>query len=124
MSLVSRFFTGEYCVKRASKGTYIKGRYQAGEIEEIYVSGSLQPTNARELKLNDEGNRLKQYYKFYTDEPVLVNSMATLADSDKIIIDGDEYRAMSVESWKGTDLPYYMTIVWRDPEQETDGTGV
>jgi hypothetical protein len=120
MSLVSRFFTGEYIVRRASKGYYVKGRYQAGPIEEIMVLGSLQPTNARELKLPEEGNRLKQYWKFYSDEPVLVNSPSTLADSDRVIINGDEYRAMALTSWQGTDLDYFMTILWRDPEQRSD----
>lgn len=121
MSLVERFMTGDYKVRRRKRGTYVKGRYVLGPEEEITVGGSLQPTNARELKLPEEGNRLKQYFKFYTDEIILLDSEKTLATGDKIYIDGDEYRAMSREPWRGTDLDYYMTIVWREPGQKSDG---
>lgn len=122
MSLIARFMTGTYKVIRSSQGTYIKGRYVAGPTCEICVDGSMQPSNARELKLPEEGNRLRQYFKFYTDEPVLTNNMATLASPDTVIIDGDTYRAMAPLSWKGTDLDYFMTILWRDPEQASDGS--
>jgi NADH:ubiquinone oxidoreductase subunit F (NADH-binding) len=117
MSLVSMLMTGSYTVTRMSKGTYIKGEYQAGEAQQFDVMGSLQPTNARELKLPEEGNRLKQYFKFYTDEPVFVNNTKTLADSDKILINGESFKVISVESWAGTDIPYFMSIVYREPEQ-------
>lgn len=123
MSLISRFFTNEYKVRRKRKGVYVKGRYQAGEYEEITVAGSLQPTNARELKLVEEGDRIKQYFKFYTDEPILIDNERTLGTSDTIVVDGDEFRAMSYEPWKGTRLDYYMTIIWRDPEQKSDSDG-
>jgi hypothetical protein len=122
MSLVGRFLTGSYKVRRTSKGYYVKGRYVAGPVEEIIVDGSLQPTSARELKLPEEGNRLKQYFKFYSDEPILTDSMATLAKGDVVTIDGEEFRAMSLTPWKDTDLDYFMTILWREPEQRTDQT--
>jgi hypothetical protein len=123
MTLIGRFLTGEYKVIRNSKGSYIKGRYVPGPKCEIMVCGSMQPTSARALKLPDEGNRLKQYYKFYTDERVLLNSMATLADSDIIFVNGEAYRAMELTPWEGTDLDYYMTIIWREPNQDSDGQG-
>lgn len=123
MSLIGRFLTDDYSVTRMKKGTYIRGRYVPGEQETITVAGSLQPTNARELKLPEEGNRIKQYWKFYTDEPVLVSSPKTLADSDHIMVNGESYRAMSLTTWAGTDLDYFMTVLWRDPNQTSDGNG-
>jgi hypothetical protein len=123
MTLIGRFLTGEYKVIRSGPGTYIKGRYVRGPREELMVWGSMQPSSARELKLPEEGNRLKQYWKFYTDEPIVLNSMKTLADSDHVIINGDEYRAMSLLHWQNTDLDYYMTVLWREPEQSSDGQG-
>lgn len=123
MSLVGRFLTGEYTVIRSQSGTYVRGRYVAGPTEEIKVDGSLQPSNARELKLPEEGNRLRQYWKLYSDEPVLVNSMATLAKGDKVVINGELYRAMALTSWQDVDLPYHMTVLWREPEQASDGKG-
>lgn len=123
MSLIGRFLTGEYKVIRSSAGTYVKGRYMPGPKEEIMVWGSLQPTNARELKLQEEGGRLKQYWKFYTDERIVSISMKTLADADTVIINGETYRAMAPLEWAGTDLDYFMTVLWRDPEQVDDGKG-
>jgi hypothetical protein len=123
MTLISRFLTGDYVVYRMENGTYIRGRYVEGRKKKIIVSGSLQPTTARELKLPEEGNRLKQFWKFFTDEPIVVNSMRTLADSDHVIINGDSYRAFSLTTWAGTDLDYFMTILWREPEQSSDGKG-
>lgn len=123
MTLAQRFATGEYTVVRPKKGTYVKGRYVPGPKETITVSGSLQPTNARELKLPEEGNRLKQFFKFFTDEPVLVGSTATLAAPDTVVVDGETYRAMALTTWKGTDLDYFACVIWRDPQQADDGTG-
>lgn len=123
MTLVQRFMTNSYTVVRTLRGKYVKGFYEPGPTQTIQVSGSLQPTNARELKLPEEGNRLKQFWKFFTDQPVLVNSMATLADSDKVMVNGESYRAMALTTWQGTDLDYFVTILWREPEQSSDGKG-
>lgn len=121
MTLISRFLTNDYVVLRSEPASYVKGRYVAGKKRKLIVSGSMQPTSARELKLPEEGNRLRQFWKFYTDEPILVNSMRSLADSDHVIINGDSYRAFSLTRYEGTDLDYHMTILWREPEQESDG---
>jgi hypothetical protein len=121
MTLIDHLLTGEYEVIRMEKGTYVKGNYVPGPSTQFKVYGSMQPKSARELKLPDEGNRLRQYWAFYTDEPILVNSMATLADSDHVIINGESYRAMSRVQWEGTFLDYFMTILFRDPEQRSDG---
>lgn len=117
MTLVARFLTGEYVVTRSTKGTYVKGRYVPGPTQEITVAGSLQPTNARELKLVEEGNRLRQYWKFYTDEPIVVIDTKSLADSDRVTVNGESYRAMALTTWAGTNLDYFVTVLWREPEQ-------
>ncbi|CAM6004897.1 unnamed protein product [Sphagnum balticum] len=112
MSLVDRFLTGEYVVKRTGRGSYVKGFYQPGPMEEFTVCGSMQPTSARELKMPEEGNRLKQYWVFYTDCAIVTDSERTLATGDKVNINGDEYRAMALTSWHGTDLDYFKTVLW------------
>lgn len=123
MTLVGRFLTGEYKVTRYGAGGYSMGRYVKGCKEEITVAGSMQPTTGRNLKMPEEGNRLRQYFKFYTDEKILINSMATLSNGDEVEIDGDKFRAMDATPWVGTDLDYFMTILWREPEQASDGKG-
>lgn len=117
MSLISSFFTGTYNVTRKKTGSYQYGKYVPGEEETILIRGSLQPTNARELKIQEEGVRLKAYFNFYTDEPLFVIDTETLADSDKVLINGESYKVMSVESWKNVDLPYYLSVLVREAEQ-------
>lgn len=123
MTLIGRFLTGEYKVIRSGPGTYVKGRYVPGKKQMLKVCGSMQPRTAREVKLPEEGNRLKQFYAFYTDEQVLTNSLATLADPDVLIVNGETYKAMAPLHWQGTDLDHFMTVIWREPEQSSDGKG-
>lgn len=123
MSLIDSFLTDDYDVERSAPGTYVNGRYVPGAREKLKVCGSLQPTSAREIKMPEEGNRLKQYWKFYTDEKILLNNPATLSDSDHIMVNGESYRAMASTQYQGTDLDYFMTIIWREPQQINDGKG-
>ncbi len=117
MSIVGMFLTGEYRVERSRGGTYRKGRYVEGGKETITVMGSLQPLNARELKLVSEGTRLKQLFKFYTDQAILAINTKELAKADIITINGETYKVISTENWAGTEIPYFKSIVSREPEQ-------
>lgn len=117
MTLVGRFLTGTYTVQRKAPGTYKGGFYLAGADQNLSMQGSLQPTNARELKLPEEGARLRQYFKFYSDQPLLTINTKNLAGADTVVINGDTYKVMSIESWAGTDIPYFMSILSREPEQ-------
>lgn len=123
MTLVGRFLTGQYVVTRSGPGGYARGRWVPGPTEKITVSGSMQPKSARELKLPEEGNRIKQFWAFYTDARIVTGNPATLADADYVTINGEQYRAMAPLQWQGTDLDYFMTILWREPQQASDGTG-
>lgn len=118
MTLVERFLTGTYEVTRSKNGSYEMGRYVPGADETIQMNGSLQPTNARELKIPEEGARLKQFWKFYTDKAVLTIGTKSLSKADVIKVNGETYKVWSVEIWQGTvDLPYFMSILYREPQQ-------
>ena len=116
MTIVQRFISGSYTVSRSRAGSYVTGRYVPGVIDTITIPGSLQPTNARELKLPEEGGRLKQYFKFYTDDQTFTIITSGLNRADVITIDGDTYKVWSVEPWRGFSMQYYMAILWREPE--------
>lgn len=118
MSLIPHFATGTYQVTRKGQGTYQDGFYIAGADETISMRGSLQPTTARELKIQEEGNRLRQYFNFFTDSPLVVTDTKTLSDSDRVTIDCDTFKVMSTEPWRGVDLPYYLSVLCREPENE------
>lgn len=117
MSIVRRFKTGIYSVSRPGQGTYQDGTYISGPMENIHVVGSLQPTNARELKIEEEGTRLKQYYIMYSDDPILVSNTKNLADSDRVTINRETFKVLSVEHWEGMRLAHYKSVLAREPEQ-------
>jgi hypothetical protein len=117
MTLLDRFLTGEYTVIRSGPGYYKDGQYVPGEKETVKISGSLQPLNAKEMKLVSEGTRLKQYWKFYTDQPLMVIGTRDLSSADIAQINGDTYKVVSIESWQEVDLPYHKSILYREPEQ-------
>lgn len=120
MSLIDRFLTNTYEVKRSRPGTYSGGFYQDGGFDTIQVRGSLQPlTGGREIKMPEEGNRLKQYYKFYTDAPLLLDNTRSLAGADIITVNGDTFKVLGTEQWQGlkVDLPHYKSMLVREPEQ-------
>ena len=117
MTLIEHFLTGSYTIRRRTPGYYKEGIYHGGPDEEIQVRGSMQPVNARELKIVSEGVRLKQYYKFYTDAPILAINTKTLANADVVEINGETFKVMSVENWLGTAFPYFKSIIYREPQQ-------
>jgi hypothetical protein len=117
MTLIGRFLTGEYAVSRSGPGFYKDGQYQPGDRETLTMRGSLQPSSARELKLPSEGGRLKQYWKFFTDQPLLTIGTKDLSSADVVEVNGETYKVMSVEIWQGVRLPYYLSILYREPNQ-------
>lgn len=117
MSLIGNFLTGTYDVTRSGPGAYVSGEYVKGTTETVKMKGSLQPLNAREMKLVEEGTRLRQYFKFYSDQQLLVVNTKTLNKADVVTIDGTTFKVYSIENWKGVDLPYFKSILYREPEQ-------
>jgi hypothetical protein len=117
MSLIQSLSTGTYQVTRKGPGIYQDGFYIAGPDETICVEGSLQPTTAQELKLEEEGTRLKSYYYFFTDVPILAINTKSLSDSDRVTIDGEKYKVLGVAPWKTPFLAHYMSTLVREPEQ-------
>jgi hypothetical protein len=118
MTLIDRFLTDTYTVTRSTSGQYKGGFYVPGPNQTLKVEGSLQPTNARELKMPEEGDRLRQYWKFYADTSLSTANTVSLAHPDIVTINGDTYKVISVETWQGigVDLPYYKHIMYREPE--------
>lgn len=119
MTLIDRFLSTTYVITRTTSGQYQGGFYVPGPMQTLTMEGSLQPTNAKELKMPEEGDRLKQYWKFYSDTPLTTDNTVSLAKPDIVTINGETYKVMSVETWQGIgfDLPYYKSILYRTPEQ-------
>jgi hypothetical protein len=118
-SPIERFLSDTYEVRRSRGGSYVDGFFKAEEDDVLKVRGSMQPTNARELKLSEEGTRLREYFKFYTDIQVLPINSKTLARSDTITINNETYKVMSQTIWQGLrfGMNYYMSVLYREPTQ-------
>lgn len=122
-SLLSKFITGDYTVRRFGEGFYDRGIYQKGEEETISMKGSLQPVTAREIKQSTDGERLTYDFKFYSFEPLLTINTTTLNQSDKVVINDETFRVMGFEEWSnqvgfgGVDLPHFKTKLLREPQQ-------
>ena len=117
MTVIGMLLTGSYTVERAGAGTYRFGEYVPGPVEEFSVQGSMQPLSARELKFASEGMRLKQLYKFYSDKALLTINTKQLAGADVVKINGDTFKVISEERWDGTMMPYFKSVLAREPEQ-------
>lgn len=119
MSLIESFLTNTYTVRRSSGATVVNGRWEESGFTTVVVKGSLQPLNAREIKMLPEGFRLKQMYKLYSDASIATINTASQAGADKVTIDGETFKVISVEDWKGTkvDLPHFKSILQREPQQ-------
>jgi hypothetical protein len=119
MSHIDRFRTGTYKVLRSTDGSYSGGFYVPGAVIETSISGSLQRLSAKDLKMVEEGYRLRQLWRLYSDDPLIPLNTKSLATSDRVIVNGETFRVISCEAWQGlrVDLPYYMSILAREPEQ-------
>ena len=122
-SLISRFLSGQYTVTRSKSGSYVKGRYVEGPKETILMKGSLQPISGAEVKMLEEGERVRDHFTFYSYEPLSIIGTKNLAQADRMTINDVKYRVVTVEAWQnsggfgGVDLPHYKTILFREPQQ-------
>lgn len=118
LSLIDSFMTGAYTVKRQKPGYYHDGFYQGGGTdEEVKIKGSMQPLSGREIKMVEEGYRLKQLFKFYSDKSLSVIDTKGLKDTEVVMINNERFRVISVERWMGTSLDYFKSILAREPQQ-------
>ena len=122
--LVPSFFSGNYTITRSKSGTFDRGRYVPGPKETIQVKGSLQPIGGRDIKMLEEGERIRDHYTFYSDAAISVIDTTTQAEADVVTINGETYRVVSVEEWENQpgfagriDLPHFKSILKREPQQ-------
>lgn len=120
--LIPNFLTGAYKVTRMSAGYYKDGRYVPGDTETLTIRGSLQPIGGREIKLLEEGERVKDHFFFYSNEPLSIIDTKALGRSDVMEINGETYKVIDVEGWQnqpgfgGHTLPHYKTRLYREPQ--------
>lgn len=92
------------------------GEPEEGTEQSLIVEGNLQPLNYNEILLMPESERTKQWYKFYTAEPIRTLKEGSAGwQADEILIDGERYRFMRVKSYQMGILDHYRGDCARIP---------
>lgn len=88
-------------VTRAAAGSYVSGRFVAGE-STVYpdAAGNIQPMGGRELQQLPEGDREREPAKIYTAFALENKDIVTRAS-------GKQYEVQAVEDWTKFKQPHY-----------------
>lgn len=123
ISPIGKFKTGSYSVSRHASGSYVDGRYVAGVLETLTVEGSMQPLSGRNIEMVEEGERITDYFTFWSDKRLSLASTVTLGRSDVITINNETYKCVGTRiflnktNYSGIKLPHYETTLKREPQQ-------
>lgn len=95
----------------ASEGAWVEGTSTDTEI-----LASVQPANARDLQIIEEGLRQRDAIKVYTDDEALrTGNQHDGVSADEVIVDGISYQVQSVARQRAV-LPHYKAICVRVQE--------
>ncbi len=97
-------------LRRFADGTYVDGFYTEDQTPvDTTIIASVQPMGYKEKMLLPEGDRVKQWIKIYTVEPV--RTQEGDARADRLVVDGKEYDVQQVTDWMlpgpGANLTHY-----------------
>ncbi len=89
-----------------SNGFFVKG-----QTSNISIRGSLQPMNFKELMTLPEGNRDKEWLKFYTTTELFTDQTSPFRSSDVITVNCRKYKVMQIQNFTfpgpSVNLNYY-----------------
>jgi len=108
--VISPYFSQRFIVYR-SVGSFVKGRWVEGEIEEIPMQGVINVAGALELKSFSEGDDVSGAMTFIAREQIYVTRAANVeegieaATSDKIMWRGELYKIIKVDPY--ADFGFY-----------------
>ena len=123
ISPIRKFRTGKYNVSRHTNGSHVKGRYVSGALETLSIEGSMQPISGRNIDMVPEGERITDYYTFWSDIRLSLANTVSLGKSDIITINNETYKCIGTIIWinedgfSGVKLPHYQTTLKREPQQ-------
>nr|DAJ01804.1 MAG TPA: Minor capsid protein [Caudoviricetes sp.] len=115
--VLSPMLSQQVVINRQS-GTWVKGRFLAGEKETITTTGIVTKTNTRDLSVVPEGDRQGGGIRVLTTIPVYVtgqNEGENLADT--VSWEGDTYKIVSVDP--DQKYGFYRAICVRIPGGES-----
>lgn len=92
-------------------GSYVAGDFGPTATETLTLRGVVHPATGADMKKLPEGERVEGAIRVYTLERVRLSSRASGDLADRILHNGVEYEAATVEDW--STFGYYLTIATR-----------
>lgn len=109
--VIANFATGTYTVLRASRGTYVKGRYVPAVETTLEVVASVQPGSGRGLRAEAAAEHGEEYKTIYTVSEL--RTRTPTSDPDYVLIDGERWRVTNSTRWEAFGGVHYVVQVAR-----------
>lgn len=103
-------------VKRKPPGNYINGIWQDGELQDLTIQASIQPTSPNDLENLAEGRFMNNTYKLYSSEPFQSADDNANLQPDMIILPEGNFEVVSCQYWQNSIISHYKTIISKLPE--------
>ncbi len=97
-------------VTRTAAGSYVSGRWIAGDPTNYDAAGNIQPLSGTDLQKLPEGDREHAQLKIYTAFALQNGDVVTRAS-------GLRFEAQAVSDWTAFSLPHFKAILMRIEEQ-------
>lgn len=85
--------------RQTGPGSYSGGLYVPATTETVSINMSIQPFKGAEILALPEGERVKSYYKTYSEAPLFAANPTTKQQADTINFQGNQYVVMAEGQW-------------------------
>lgn len=94
------FFVGEFTTATrttTTAGSYVNGEWVPGTTTQTTINVTYpQPVRMDELNANEQGERITDFVKVYSDS--LISTRLSAADADTVTVLGETYKVWAVDS--------------------------
>ncbi len=97
-------------VIRKGDGSYQNFKWVDGELQNLEIEASVQPTPADVLLTLPEGFRTKSTYTLYTDTK-LRTAEVDKNNPDIVVIDSERYQVVRIAAWQNDVISHYEVLV-------------
>ena len=86
-------------VLRQSQGSYVKGRWEPGESESLFIKANVQPADGKDLEKLSEGRREHETIKIYSAFELRTVDKERQIQPDVVIWKGRRFQIEHVDDW-------------------------
>lgn len=107
---ISNFLTDTIEVERRCSGSWVRGRFEGGELEKFSLSASVQPMKGNLVIQEPSARRTGDHVRVYTEQVLYATDEKNNIVADVITRRGIRYEILEVQDWTETDMPHYKSI--------------